>query len=102
MARGSINRRCHRHVSLETILGFAANRRLQTYRDITECVKPRMPAGQDEALHLDQPELNGISLALSDPRACEKFPVFMDSRNPRKTSGFSLNNRRASDAFVNN
>ena len=59
MARGSINRRCHRHVSLETILGFAANRRLQTYRDITECVKPRMPAGQDEALHLDQPDSTG-------------------------------------------
>jgi hypothetical protein len=35
------------------ILGFAANRRPRTYRDITECVKPRMPAVQDEALHLD-------------------------------------------------
>jgi hypothetical protein len=53
MAPERINRRRHRHVSLEMILGFAANRRPQTYRDITECVKPRMPAVQDEALHLD-------------------------------------------------
>ena len=30
----------------------------QTYRDIAECVKPRMPAVQDEALYLD----HGISL----------------------------------------
>jgi len=38
MAPERINRRRHRHVSLEMILGFAANRRPRTYRDITECV----------------------------------------------------------------
>lgn len=53
MARGRINRRFHRYVSFKTILGFAANRRPQTYRDIIECVKPRMPAVHDQALHLD-------------------------------------------------
>jgi transposase-like protein len=47
------NRRLHRHVSFEAILGLAARRRPQTYRDITECSKPRMPAVQGEALHLD-------------------------------------------------
>jgi transposase-like protein len=43
------NRRFHRHVSFETILSLAAHRRPETYRDITECVKPRMPAVQHEA-----------------------------------------------------
>src|SRR5271169_2586735 len=43
------NRRFHRHVSFETVLGLAAHRRPQTYRDITECIKPRMPAVQCEA-----------------------------------------------------
>jgi transposase-like protein len=47
------NRRFHRHVSFETILGLAAHRGPETYRDITERVKPRMHAVQDEALHLD-------------------------------------------------
>jgi transposase-like protein len=53
------NRRFHRHVSFETILGLAAHRRPQTYRDITERGKPRMPAVQDGALHLDQPDSTG-------------------------------------------
>ena len=47
------NRRFHRHVSFETILGLAAHRRPETYRDITERVKPRMPAVQDQTLQLD-------------------------------------------------
>ena len=47
------NRRFHRHVSFETILGLAAQRRPETYRDITDCVKPRMPAAHDEGLHLE-------------------------------------------------
>ena len=33
------NRRLHRHVSFETILGLAAQRRPETYRDITESAK---------------------------------------------------------------
>ena len=47
------NRRFHRHVSFETILGLAARRRPETYRDITESAKPRMAAVQDGTLHLD-------------------------------------------------
>ncbi|HZZ23582.1 MAG TPA: IS1595 family transposase [Roseiarcus sp.] len=43
------NRRFHRHVSFETILSLAAHRRPVTYRDITQCGKPRMPAVQHEA-----------------------------------------------------
>ena len=34
------NRRFHRHVSFETILGLAAHRTPETYRDITESVNP--------------------------------------------------------------
>ena len=53
------NRRFHRHVSFETILGLAAHRRPETYRDITERVKHRTPAVQDEIPHLDQPDSTG-------------------------------------------
>ena len=52
------NRRFHRHVSFETILGLTAHRRPETYRDIIEGVKPRTPVVH-ETLHLDQPESTG-------------------------------------------
>ena len=53
------NRRFHRHVSFETVLGLAAHRRPQTYWDIIQRDNPRKSAVRAELLHLDRPETTG-------------------------------------------
>ncbi len=53
------NRRFHRHVSFETMLGLAAHRRPQTYWDIIQRDNPRKSAVRTQLLHLERPETTG-------------------------------------------
>src|SRR5271166_3214827 len=53
------NRRFHRHVSFETVLGLAAHGRPQTYWDIIQRDNPRKSAVRTQLLHLERPETTG-------------------------------------------
>jgi hypothetical protein len=44
------NRRFHGMFYSKRSSALAAHRRLQTYRELTECVIPRMPTAWDQAL----------------------------------------------------
>ena len=46
------NRRFHRHVSFETVLGLAARRKPETYWDIIQRDNPRKSAVRTQLLHL--------------------------------------------------
>ena len=56
------NRRFHRHVSFETVLGLAAHRTPETYRDIISRGAPHKAVVRQEPLPIDLPEFKGISL----------------------------------------
>ena len=56
------NRRFHRHVSFETLLGLAAHKEPASYWDIIKRDNPRKSAGRTGAprqLHIDEPESAG-------------------------------------------
>ena len=53
------NRRFHRHVSFETVLGLAASRGPETYRDIVNAAPGRPAAAQSQPLHIERPEPTG-------------------------------------------
>ena len=55
------NRRFHRHVSFETVLGLATHRDPETYRDIVSRDAARQ-AKSINLLPIDRPEFSGISL----------------------------------------
>ena len=69
------NRRFYRHVSFETLLGLAADKKPASYWDLIKRDNPRKSAGRLYATplpHIDEPELNGISLA--DPKGQHFIP----------------------------
>src|SRR5271163_3166906 len=53
------NRRFHRHVSFETVLGLAAHRTPETYRDIISRGAPHKAVVRQEPLPIDLPEPKG-------------------------------------------
>ena len=53
------NRRFHRHVSFEALLGLAARYEPASYRDIVKRDNPRKRAEPPRPLHIDEPELTG-------------------------------------------
>jgi hypothetical protein len=53
------NRRSHRHVSFETVLGLAAHRTPETYRDIINRGAPHKAVVRQEPLPIDLPEPKG-------------------------------------------
>ena len=56
------NRRFYRHVSFETVLGLAARRGPETYRDIVNATPAHQAAARNDPLLIDHPEFRGISL----------------------------------------
>ena len=56
------NRRFYRHVSFETVLGLAARRGPETYRDIVNATPAHQAAARNDLLLIDHPESSGISL----------------------------------------
>ncbi len=53
------NRRSHRHVSFETLLGLPAHRTPETYRDIVSRGAPYKAVVRQEPLPIDLPESAG-------------------------------------------
>ncbi len=53
------NRRFHRHVSFETVLGLAAHRTPETYRDIISRRAPHKAVFRQHPLPIDPPESKG-------------------------------------------
>ena len=57
------NRRFYRHVSFETVLGLAARRGPETYRDIVNATPAHQAAARNDPLLIDHPKLRGISFS---------------------------------------
>src|SRR5271169_4018990 len=53
------NRRFYRHVSFETVLGLAARRGPETYRDIVNATPAHQAAARNDPLLIDHPESGG-------------------------------------------
>ena len=53
------NRRFYRHVSFETVLGLAARRGPETYRDIVNATQAHRAAARNDPLPIDHPESGG-------------------------------------------